>query len=63
MPKRASTRRSNQPPIPVVAPATWQALLAAAHAFGTLAPWTCLHDSELAVLNLAREDMEQRFRR
>jgi hypothetical protein len=39
--------RSNQPPIPVVAPATWSALIAAAHDFGTLAPWTWMHDSQL----------------
>ncbi len=47
MSKRASTRRSNQPPIPQVAPETWRALLAAAEAFGSLAPWTWMHDSEL----------------
>jgi hypothetical protein len=47
MSKRSSGRRANQPPIPVVAPETWQALLAAAAAFGALAPWTWMHDSEL----------------
>ncbi len=47
MPKATSARRANQPPVPVVAPETWQALLAAANAFSTLAPWLCMHDSEL----------------
>ncbi|MBI2928981.1 MAG: hypothetical protein HYY24_25230 [Verrucomicrobia bacterium] len=47
MSKRTSTRRSNQPPIPAVSLETWQALLAAAEAFGALAPWTWMHDSEL----------------
>jgi hypothetical protein len=54
MAKRASTRRSNRPPIPVVAPELWQALLAAADAFGTLAPWTWMHDSELLGLRHPR---------
>ena len=45
--KPASARRSNQPPIPVVKSATWQALLGAAEAFGALAPWTWMHDSQL----------------
>lgn len=50
MTKRTSPRRSNCPPIPVVTSATWQALVAAAAAFGTLAPWTWMHDSELVGL-------------
>jgi hypothetical protein len=33
--------------VPPVTPETWQALLAAADAFGTLAPWSWMHDSEL----------------
>jgi hypothetical protein len=47
MSKPASSRRSNQPPIPVVAPETWRRLLAAAADYHALAPWTWMHDSEL----------------
>ena len=47
MSKSSSKRRSNQPPVPPVLPATWQALLTAADMFNSLAPWTWMHDTEL----------------
>ena len=40
-------QRSNKPPIPTVAPATWHSLIAAANDFGTLAPWTWMSDGQV----------------
>lgn len=54
MAKRTGGRRSDQPPIPAVTPATWRDLLVAAAAFGTLAPWTWMYDSELIGLRHPR---------
>jgi hypothetical protein len=48
MSNRSSRRRSSHlPPIPVVTPETWKKLFPTAEAFGLLAPWTWMHDSEL----------------
>lgn len=50
MARRPAVHRTQPPPIPAVSPETRRQLLAAAAAFGGLAPWTWMRDAELVGL-------------